>query len=285
MPEGPEVRLQGHLLQKRLTNKNITLEVLSGRYTRHILKNLNKVSFPLKVQSVQVKGKLIYITFHGNEITLFITLGMSGHFLEKNNETSVYTSSKHNNIVIKYNTSVIYFHDYRNFGTFQFTLTKEEQIKKLQKIGIDLLDPKTTFEEFYHILVSKRNHKKIGEILLEQKYFSGIGNYVRSDSLYLAKVCPFTLVQNLTKEQLQNLFHWIRVVLFFHYNVKLGIKLKIISQKDLSILKKQGNNGDNYFNFDFIVYNQKTDPLGNKVIRIKDSKNRTIHFCKEVQIT
>jgi endonuclease-8 len=283
MPEGPEVRLQSHLLKKRLVNKNIFIEILRGRYTRHTLKNLNKVSFPIKVKDVLVKGKLIYITFHNSETTLFITLGMSGHFLEKNNEESVYTSSKHNNIAIRYNTSVIYFHDYRNFGTFQFTLTKEDQTKKLQKIGIDLLDPKTTFDDFYKILIEKRNHKKIGEILLEQKYFSGIGNYIRSDSLYLAKICPFTLVKNLTKENIKSLFHWIRVVLFFHYDVSLGLQLKIISQKDLSILNKKGNKGE-YFNFDFIVYNQKKDPLGNTIIRTKDSKNRTIHWCKEVQI-
>lgn len=283
MPEGPEVRLQCHFLQKKLTNKSITIQILSGRYTRHTLKNFNKVSFPMKVRDVLVKGKLIYITFYNSDTTLFITLGMSGHFLEKNNEETVYTTSKHNNIAIKYGSKVTYFHDYRNFGTFQFTLTKEDQIKKLQKIGIDLLEPKTTFEDFYDILIEKRNHKRIAEILLEQKYFSGIGNYVRSDSLYLAKVCPFTLVKNLTKENIRSLFHWIRVVLFFHYDVKLGIKLKIISKTDLKILNKKGNTGD-YFNFDFIVYNQKKDPFGNTVIRTKDSKNRTIHWCKEVQI-
>lgn len=282
MPEGPEVRLQCHLLQKKLTNKSITIEILNGRYTRHTLKNFNKVSFPMKVKNVDVKGKLIYITFFDSEITLFITLGMSGHFLEKNDEGSVYTSSKHNNIAIKYLSKVIYFHDYRNFGTFQFTLTTEEQTKKLNSIGIDLLEPKTTFEDFYKILIEKRNHKRIAEILLEQKYFSGIGNYVRSDSLYLAKMSPFTLVRNLSKEQIKKLFHWIRVVLFFHYDVKQGIKLKIISKTDLKILNKKGNTGD-YFNFDFIVYNQKTDPFGNKVIRTKDSKNRTIHWCKEIQ--
>ena len=209
---------------------------------------------------------------------------MSGHFLEKNTEDFRYTTKKHNNIAFYYGeklNKVIYFHDYRNFGTFSFSLDLE---KKLNKIGMDLLEINSTFEDFYDIIRKKRNDKIISEILLEQKYFSGIGNYCRSEALYLANINPFIKIKNMTREQLETLFYWIRVVLFYHYNVKLGIKIGIIKKKDLTLLpEKYGANGKD-FNRYFVVYGQEKDPFGKQIFRIKDSHGRTIHtiFKKKI---
>jgi endonuclease-8 len=285
MPEGPELKITTTFLKKHLLNKNITLEIIKGRYSRHPLKNLNKVKFPLKVEDINVKGKFIYFTFHNTPITLWVTLGMSGHFIlpGDNDNSSPYTTDKHNNISINYENKKIWFQDYRNFGTFMFALTKEELDKKLLKIGLDILELDTKFEDFHSILRDKRNNNLIGETILEQKYISGVGNYCRSDSLYLAKINPFRKVKDLSDNEMKELFHWIRVVLFYHYNVKYGLKHGIIKKKDLKLLPEEfGGNGKDY-NFYFIVYAEKEDPFGNKVHRKKDKNGRTIHWVPEIQ--
>jgi len=283
MPEGPELKITADFLNKHLLNRNITLEVQKGRYTRHPLKNLNKVIFPLKVNKIGVKGKFIYFTFDKTEISLWVTLGMSGHFLLNNYENSPYLTKKHNNIAIHYGMKhPIWFQDYRNFGTFSFALKKEELEKKLSKIGLDLLEVDTSFNDFYNILIEKRKDKLIGEALLEQKYISGVGNYCRSDAMYLARINPFLKIKQFSKEELKSLFHWIRVVLFYHYDVELGLKHNILSKKDLKYFP-QTHRQDNKYVFDFVVYGQKKDPLGNEVHRKKDKNGRTIHWVPEVQ--
>jgi endonuclease-8 len=283
MPEGPELRITTDFLKKNLLNEKITLKILGGRYSRHPMKNLKQIHFPLKVSGIFVKGKFIYFTFFDTEITMWVTLGMSGHFLITNDESNRYFTKKHNNIALITPNKTVFFHDYRNFGTFMFGLTKEEIEKKLSKIGMDLLDLNVKFEDFKEILLKKRSDKLISEVLLEQRYFSGIGNYCRSDSLYLAKINPFIKVKNLSETELKTLFYWIRVVLFYHYDVNYGLKHKIIHKKDLKYLpEKEGGDGKS-FNRQFVVYAQETDPYGNKVIRTKDKANRTIHWVKTVQ--
>ena len=285
MPEGPELKITANFLIKHLLNRSITLEIHKGRYTRHPLKNLDKVHFPLKVNKIGVKGKFIYFTFDNTEISMWVTLGMSGHFLLHNNETSPYLTEKHNNIAIHYGKKhPIWFQDYRNFGTFSFAFKKEDLENKLSKIGLDLLEIDTSFNEFYQILTEKRKDKLIGEALLEQKYISGVGNYCRSEAMYLAKINPFVKIKQLSEEDLKNLFHWIRVVLFYHYDVKLGLKLNILSKKDLKYFPKHQTHTPDYeYVFDFVVYGQKKDPLGNNVLRKKDKNGRTIHWVSEVQ--
>jgi formamidopyrimidine-DNA glycosylase len=282
MPEGGEVKLTVDFLNQKLSNKRITLEVLGGRYTRHTMKNLDKIKFPLKVKSVNCKGKFIYFLFKNTEISLWVTLGMSGHFIEKNEEGFRYTTKKHNNIAIHYNNNTIYYHDYRNFGNWTFSLKKEELEQKLQTIGMDLLDLDTNFKDFYDIIVKKRNNTIIAELLLEQKYFSGIGNYARADALYLAKINPFKLVKDIPKNDVKRLFYWIRVVLFYHYNVKYGLSNGVIKEKDLKKLPKGGGNGLE-FNRDFVIYRKEKDRYGNLVNHVKDSNGRTIHYVKEIQ--
>jgi endonuclease-8 len=285
MPEGPELKITANFLNKHLLNRNITLEVHKGRYTRHPMKNLDKVTFPLKVNKIGVKGKFIYFTFDKTEISMWVTLGMSGHFLLHNSEESPYFTKKHNNIAIHYGLkNPIWFQDYRNFGTFSFALKKEDLEKKLSKIGLDLLEVDTSFSDFYDILIKKRGNNLIGESLLEQKYISGVGNYCRSEALYLAEINPFVKVKQLSEKELKNLFHWIRVVLFYHYDVKLGLKYNILSEKDLKYFPKTPTyiEGSDY-NFDFVVYGRKEDPLGNKIHRKKDKNGRTIHWVPEIQ--
>jgi formamidopyrimidine-DNA glycosylase len=46
---------------------------------------------------------------------------------------------------------------------------------------------------------------------------------------------------------------------------------------------KDGNGNEGMYNRRFAVYNQKTDPFGNNVIKEKTRDNRTTHWVPEYQ--
>ena len=268
MPEGPECKILANLLNKKLSGKKlINIEIYKGRYKNHgPPKNLHKLleQLPLTIDKVQAYGKFIWYEFKNSDLTLWNTLGMSGWYQEE--------PDKHNNVGLFYDKDrVIYFNDYRNFGTFMVD-TKDNLEKKIKSLGLDILDKKDNTDEFIKLV--RKSRKPICEILLNQKIVSGSGNYLRADSLFLSKINPFLTQKDLTDEQLKDLFDNLRQLAWFHYNVKEGKKIKIITNK---------------INFDlitdriFFVYAQKTDVNGKKILR-KKINTRSIYYS-ETQVS
>jgi endonuclease VIII len=102
---------------------------------------------------------------------------------------------------------------------------------------------------------------KIGQFLIEQKYFSGVGNYVRSEVLYEAKISPFRHIKDLTQLEKKDIFKHLNKVLHKAYQL---------------LLKKQQH-------YPLKVYRQKITPKGEKVISERLEKNRNIYYVPEVQ--
>lgn len=98
MPEGPEVKYMGDQLRSQLQTGGTVctltnVNVLTGRYKKEPLVGLEQVKelFPLKITSVNVKGKFMWISFENSsqadkspsDVFLMITFGMSGGFKSK----------------------------------------------------------------------------------------------------------------------------------------------------------------------------------------------------------
>jgi endonuclease-8 len=76
----------------------------------------------------------------------------------------------------------------------------------LKKLGPDLLDPATTPEAVVAILRSDRaKRRRLGAILLDQHLLCGLGNYLRSEALFIAGLRPDARPLDCTDEQLHNL--------------------------------------------------------------------------------
>ena len=84
--------------------------------------------------------------------------------------------------------------------------------KQLKSIGPDLLNEEVNYENFYE-KVKKHPNMKIGEFLINKKYFSGAGNYVRCEALYDAKISPFRLNKDLKDEEIKDIFKCTKNVL------------------------------------------------------------------------
>jgi formamidopyrimidine-DNA glycosylase len=281
MPEIVEVRKYVAFIRKHTHNNMVKeINIINGRYKKHgPFEGYKKYvkDLPLKIKEVNSKGKFIYFIFE-NDTVLFNTLGLSGgwvysktslnsqpgfvhpkigEFLNTNDVEKYHaTSLKHCNVEFKLNEGYLYFFDTLSYGTMKLT-TMEDLEKKLGKIGPDLLHLDTTLDIFSQQLKTKKNlGKKIGIVLMDQKTISGIGNYLRADCLWLAKISPHRLIKSMDDMEIKELYHSIQKLIWSDYDYKYAIKNKIIDKK----FKRPSD-----YNRDFYIYWEEEDIHGNKV--------------------
>lgn len=155
----------------------------------------------------------------------------------------------------------LWFDDQRHFATFKFVKGKSELEKKLKTIGDDLLNDSINEADFIN-KYRKHNKKVIDIVLNNQKVFSGIGNYLKAEILYMAKISPHTKVVDIPDSKLKEL------LACSIDRIKASYKLGGASVENYSDL----NNYDGKFQKYFKVYKQKKDPDGNTVISERISK-------------
>jgi len=307
MPEVVEVKKYVDLIHKKVSsNVLIDFNILNGRYKKHKKFDLfDKIKLlldkPLTLVKCSNKGKLIYFEFsyvinkEKKTIYLINTLGLMGGWAFKLNDTNKFIhpkilqyvnnetisnyllgNMKHINVEFIFKHGTLYFYDMLSFGTLKFIDNYNEFIKKLNSIGPDIMDLSTTKEIFIERL-SKYYKKNVGIVLLNQKIISGIGNYLRSDSLWLSKINPFRKINDLSKKELEKLFESLKKITWGLYNKNKAIKLKILNEKDIipSTYKR-----------DFFIYGNNTDIYNNKVVKeelYEGSQKRFIYWCPAIQ--
>ena len=268
MPEGPEVKTTVDFL-KQFKNKTLTrFEILTGRYTKKPIHNINNPNWktPVMLEDVNCKGKFIYFTFEKDK-HFFSTLGMTGEWTNR--------FTKHSRLKLEFDgnkDSPLYFNDVRNFGTFKIILTKKELTKKLNSLGPDILSDEVNVEMFTRQFNSKPN-KTIAECLMNQSVISGIGNYLKAEILYATKIAPNRLVKDINRLEWAGL-HLNAVEIINRSYISGGATIK-------NYRKPNGKKG--LYSQRFAVYNQKMDPLGNKVIKEQTLDKRTTHWVPAVQ--
>ena len=300
MPEIIEIRKYADFLKKILINKNINkINILKGRYKTHnpfeCYKELIK-KLPLKVLDVKTKGKFLYIVLENN-FFIFSTLGLSGGWTYYSNKKKEYEfpnlldyisenrlrsyrKTLFNNLNIEFivNDGILYFYDALSFGTIKVIDNEELLQKKLNSIGPDIMDLTTTVDTFKNQIQKKVNLEKvIGTVLMNQKIIAGIGNYLRSDILWLSKISPFRKVKDLTEKELEIIYKNALILTWGDYNFKKAVKLNLI--KDTDKLPKD-------YQRNFFVYNCEKDIYNNNVTKeelFEGSQKRSIYWVPNYQ--
>ena len=166
----------------------------------------------------------------------------------------------------------LYYNDIRNFGTFQVK-TREQLKQKIKSIGDDMLSNPPSSTDFLNKL-RKYNNKEICEVLMNQKLFSGIGNYIKAESLWYSRIYPLARVKDLTDLNLETLYKAIIFVINKSY-------------------REQGATIKDYYTFDgdsgnatngFVVYGRKLDYNNMTVLKTKTADKRTTHWVVERQV-
>lgn len=300
-PEGPEVRRVAEYLGKRLPGMEL-VDIQwdnKSRYRKGARDNEKfnnmyerfKEYLPLIINKVSSRGKCIIFELYSYKSNSVIY--MANHLIMTGKW--VYEPTEHSNIWLVLGKDIdtvpivqvlskIYFDDARHQGFFEFYYDKEElELEKFgKKLGEDLLDAALNNIDLLplwkkKIAIESNNKRRrvvmeIRNFLKDQKYFSGIGNYLRAEILYEAKVSPFRDIKTLTEQEIEMLYMKSMEIMKNSY---LCHGLTISDYED-----PEGFKGT----YPVKVYQQKTDPYGNSVEAFdKSTKNQTMHWVPSVQ--
>lgn len=280
MPEILEVRKYAALIRGQLLGKTLkSIKILAGRYKKHGApkdwKLLTK-RLPLKLTGVVTRGKFMALMF-SNNYSIGVSLGLSGGWFYKKGQSEmihghpttglnkhygkkvisqyIMRAKKHINLEFKFNGSILSFYDQLSFGSLTVFKNRDMLDRKLKSLGLDVMD--ISLKDFKDRLSrASLSNKFIGNVIVNQKIISGIGNYLRADILWLSKISPFRKVKNLTNTEIVRLYHNIKVLTWGIVDRKKAVKLGILTKKS----KLPGD-----YNRAFFVYNYEKDPRGRDV--------------------
>ena len=286
MPELPEVEIVKQSLDKKIRKKKVKIVIIRNRNLRKkIPNNFKKFLENKMINKVDRFSKYLIIYLQNNKFCI-VHLGMSGtiHLIndKKKKSTnlsfyrSVFLPKKHNHIEIIFDKFRIIYNDPRRFGFFEIIRNAYDLKKRFSHLGPEPFDDKFNLDYFKKFIEGKK--RSIKDLLIDQKFVSGIGNIYASEILFLSKINPNKKVKLLIKEECNQIITDSKKIL-----------LKAILKGGSSIKDFKSTNGSRgNFQDNFKVYQReglgckRTDCNG-KIIK-KIIANRSTFFCNSCQI-
>ena len=286
MPELPEVEIVKQSLKKKIKNKKIIKVVVRNRNLRFKLQSdFEKNLTNRTINQISRIAKYLILIFDNHKYCI-IHLGMSGtvHLINKNQETemtnlSFYQSKilpkKHNHIEIIFSKFKIIYNDPRRFGFFKILNNEYEFKSYFNKLGPEALNENFNIKYLKKNLKNKK--KNIKNLLLDQKFVSGIGNIYANEILFYSKINPKKKALKINYKEINRLLKFSKKVL------NLAIKFGGSSIKNFKNTK--GSMGE--FQKEFKVYEKDNEKCprkkcSSKIIKIFIS-NRSTFFCNSCQ--
>ena len=211
MPEGPELRRSLDALEQFVGSTVADATPVSGRYA-----GASPVGFdgwlaqhvrtgPHKLVEMNVKGKLMWwrLGAHDDEPDarwyLLSTYGMTGGWRIARAADCSHPSFQ---FIFEHGNSraALTFDDQRHFGTLKFIRSAVELDHKLASLGPDMLAEQPDALAFAQRLL-RRCSKTLVESLMDQSTVSGVGNYVKAEALWRARLSPHRTVGSLAAEE------------------------------------------------------------------------------------
>ena len=286
MPELPEVEIVKQSLKRKIKDKKIIKVVVRNRNLRFKLQsNFEKNLTNRIVNKISRISKYLILIFDNHKYCI-IHLGMSGtvHLINKSKKTKITNLSfykskilpkKHNHIEIIFSKFKIIYNDPRRFGFFKILNNKHEFKSYFDKLGPEALNDDFNIKYLKKNLKNKK--KNIKNLLLDQKFVSGIGNIYANEILFYSKINPKKKALKINYKEINQLLKFSKKVL------NLAIKFGGSSIKDFKNTK--GSMGE--FQKKFKVYEKDNEKCprkkcSGKIIKIFIS-NRSTFFCNSCQ--
>jgi formamidopyrimidine-DNA glycosylase len=272
MPELPEVETLKRSLEKHIVgHKIISFIKLRTSLRSNLDPNLTEKTINSTIKNVRRIAKYLIIELDNNNSIVF-HLGMTGRLTFRKDN---YDLQKHDHIILVLgNQNLIIFNDARRFGMVYVSATNDlESQKYLKNLG-----PEPFSEEFNvkYLEDCFRNRKTpIKLAIMDNKIVVGVGNIYASESLFLSKINPSKLLQNLTKDEIARLIESIIFVL------NEAIMAGGTTLRDFV----NGDNKPGYFKQNLKVYDRKNADCyscGAMIVKISQS-GRATYYCPGCQ--
>ena len=268
MPEGPETKRMVDTISRDLVNKKI----ISTKFYHKSL-----VSFPktgLAVKEVVSKGKAVVIRLNNN-YSIITHNQLYGRWTSSRLATKI----RHNrSLRIEFCTEKKAIRLWSATDISVFKTIDENHHPYIKNLGPDVLDITTTPELIFSRLISdKFKNRQFSGLLLNQRFISGLGNYLRSEILFYSNCMYDDKSSKLNTSQNKLLATNIKDVSIRAYNQKGNT----IFYDDL-MLKKLDKTIKNRR---FMVFARKGHPCyicENTIIKDQASSRR-IYYCPKCQ--
>jgi len=287
MPELPEVEVVKRSLENKLKNLKIERVFINNNKLRYKINN--RQFYNIKGQKIiSVKRRSKYLLINLNQgLTILAHLGMTGKFFivgrdNKKQKTSFYYSIKNNEF--KHDHLTLYlnkgfkliYNDVRKFGFLK--LLKSNKISMSNHLRFLGPEPLTKEFNLNYVLKYIANKKiKIKDLLMNQKFVSGLGNIYCNEILFLCRLNPLTIVEKIKKKELKNIVKFTKKVLKTSI-IQGGSSIK-------NFANTEGKNGN--FQQKFNVYSREKRKCNRKncsgVIQKVYTSNRSSFFCTRCQ--
>lgn len=239
MPEGPEVYFLGKELQKYI-GSTVTINTNIDKYQSLMRFNSSILS------NVRVCGKQLILAFETNNVIKEVSfhLGLTGIF-SYNSNVSTKVEFIFNGVK---GVAYVYLNDIMNIGYI------DEPKKCNDILGMD----GETFAKLFKEAKEKHKLWTISDFLIDQNYIAGIGNYLRSEILYICDIHPETKLSDI--KDIAKLYNCINVILKEVFNAGGSSNYKGLTEGK----------------YKFKVYRRKKTDRG-ETVKITKIKNRSIY--------
>ena len=197
MPELPEVEVVKRSLINKIQNSVIkAVKINDSRLRYKINRNQLKKIIGLRVKKIKRRSKYL-LFFFNKDIVMLVHLGMTGKFFFINQNNSKFKTSFYYNIQEekdkKHDRVIFYlskkqkliYNDVRKFGFIKFVnKTNVDQNLHLKNLGPEPLNNKFDFIYFKNYTARRKRTAK--DMLMDQKFVSGLGNIYVNEILFLA---------------------------------------------------------------------------------------------------
>jgi len=288
MPELPEVEVVKRSLINKTQNLIVkAVKINDGRLRYKINRNKIKKIIGLKFKKISRRSKYL-LFFFNRDIVMLVHLGMTGKFFFVNHKKTKYKTSfyydinddkdkKHDRIIFNLsNNQKLIYNDIRKFGFIKIiNKTRLDQNAHLKHLGPELLSTKFNIGYFKNYIEGKE--RVIKDILMDQKFVSGLGNIYVNEILFFSGIKPIKKINELTVIEIK------KIIKFSKQIISKAILLGGSSIKDFS--SSSGKKGS--FQQHFSVYGKKGENCFRAKCEGKIKKiviaNRASFFCNKCQ--
>ena len=278
--ELPEVEVMRRDLEKDVVGRRIKrAEVKSSRNAMRVIRRHGKrKDFTSRLEGrkltkVERRGK--YVLLHLDSGDALVThFGMSGQFQRGNGRVVI---EPHTHVVLTFQQGGdLRFIDPRTFGEMFVTSADDlGKVKELQHIAIDPLDQVFTWPTFQYLLAQRG--AKMKQLLMDQKFISGLGNIYSDEVLFAAGLRYDRLSDTLSSQEVRRLYRAIQET------VQEAIKMRGTTLDDEAYVDLFGKPGE--YQGELKVYGREGEPCRRCRTPIQTVKvaQRTSYFCPQCQ--
>lgn len=271
MPEGPEIRLAADQIE--LVLKGQVIEKIEFGLTR--LAHYKDLLRSARVTNIETRGKAL-LTHFDNDHSIYSHNQLYGVWRVVKRD--VYPKTNRQLRMALHTAS----HSAILYSASDISVWPTEELYAhpfLKKIGPDILNPDLTWRLVAERLKTKAfSNRALSSVYLDQAFLAGLGNYLRSEILFLAGVHPTTKASQLSRAELGKLARTTLAVSHQSYQLK-GVT---IPERQYKKLRAQGQS---YGKARFYVFGRASQRcrICNSRIARTSLNTRRIYICPTCQ--